>query len=355
MKETSGVYKITNKITGKFYIGSSKHIESRFKEHKKMLNDGWHNSEDLQNDWDTYGEDNFDFSILIEADEAEARKLEIEYIEKLDAVNCGYNNAAGKFREVTEKKYERFYKMIWNYIKDSYKNDNNIYFYDLFEIANALQLPPSKFLHMLGIDDRKRMNSGINLKIGDGYIYVCINWDNDGFYLCACSSEFINNNQSTNDKLFLRQKDSVEQSRKFYKGRRGVKYSDIDNFNDLYIKYTHRDICKSEFAKLIGVSRPTLDKILKEYANINIQISPCPYKDRCPSSSKKCSKRQPDDDCLEYLTEHISSLHQNISNANSRLTSLNNDLQKANTYLNSVNQDLENTENLIKELKECDT
>ena len=44
-----GVYKILNKITGKFYIGSSVDIENRFKQHKADLNTGVHNNKYLQN------------------------------------------------------------------------------------------------------------------------------------------------------------------------------------------------------------------------------------------------------------------------------------------------------------------
>ena len=35
MNKISGVYKITNVITGDFYIGSSKNIKQRWNDHKK--------------------------------------------------------------------------------------------------------------------------------------------------------------------------------------------------------------------------------------------------------------------------------------------------------------------------------
>lgn len=49
-----------------------------------------------------------------------------------------------------------------------------------------------------------------------------------------------------------------------YKGRKEVK---IDNFEEYYNKYMNREINKSQLAKELGVSRPTLDKLIKEYEN----------------------------------------------------------------------------------------
>lgn len=47
-----------------------------------------------------------------------------------------------------------------------------------------------------------------------------------------------------------------------YKGRKGLK---IDNFEEHYNKYITRDINKSQLAKILGVSRPTLDKLVKDH------------------------------------------------------------------------------------------
>lgn len=60
----SGIYKITNIKNGKFYIGSSKDIEFRWGEHKKHLNGGYHINKKLQNAWNFYGKENFEFTIV---------------------------------------------------------------------------------------------------------------------------------------------------------------------------------------------------------------------------------------------------------------------------------------------------
>ena len=89
-----GVYKIINNVDGKFYIGSSVHIEKRFKQHKKDLNSGTHNNRSLQNDWNKYEDNNFKF-IVIECVEniSDLRNRETYYIQKTHCTNhkIGYN------------------------------------------------------------------------------------------------------------------------------------------------------------------------------------------------------------------------------------------------------------------------
>ena len=55
------VYKITNKRTGKFYVGYSQETEKRFKSHLNMLRRGVHHCIHLQRAWNVDGEDAFEF------------------------------------------------------------------------------------------------------------------------------------------------------------------------------------------------------------------------------------------------------------------------------------------------------
>lgn len=59
-----GIYKITNLITKKFYIGSAKNIDKRWKRHIYELINNKHNNIYLQNAWNKYGEEAFKFEIL---------------------------------------------------------------------------------------------------------------------------------------------------------------------------------------------------------------------------------------------------------------------------------------------------
>lgn len=59
-----GIYKITNLINKKIYIGSSCYIKRRWSEHKSDLNNNSHCNKHLQRAWNKYGEESFSFEII---------------------------------------------------------------------------------------------------------------------------------------------------------------------------------------------------------------------------------------------------------------------------------------------------
>lgn len=88
----SGIYKITNLDTGKCYVGSAVKIKSRWSEHRNDLKRGTHHSAKLQNAWNKYGADRFDFSILeYVADRNDLVCREQHWMDSLDCVASGYN------------------------------------------------------------------------------------------------------------------------------------------------------------------------------------------------------------------------------------------------------------------------
>ena len=58
-----GIYKIINKIDGKYYIGRTNHFNLRWRQHCNELNRGNHHNQHLQNAWNKYGQNNFEFVI----------------------------------------------------------------------------------------------------------------------------------------------------------------------------------------------------------------------------------------------------------------------------------------------------
>lgn len=91
----SGIYKITNTVNGKFYIGSSKDIDWRWYCHKHYLKTGKHDNPKLQHSWNFHGEDKFAFDIIEEVNPDEKLLLEREqhYLDLLKPYerNIGYN------------------------------------------------------------------------------------------------------------------------------------------------------------------------------------------------------------------------------------------------------------------------
>lgn len=60
-----GVYLLTNLVNNKIYIGSTgDSFKTRWKRHHQKLKSGTHNNVYLQNAYNKYGDDNFEFSIL---------------------------------------------------------------------------------------------------------------------------------------------------------------------------------------------------------------------------------------------------------------------------------------------------
>src|SRR6266704_98047 len=92
----SGVYKITNTVNGKFYIGSAKDIDYRWDCHKQYLRGNYHDNPKFQHAWNKYGENIFIFEVLEEVINPTKERLferEDHYLQLLKPYerNVGYN------------------------------------------------------------------------------------------------------------------------------------------------------------------------------------------------------------------------------------------------------------------------
>lgn len=88
-----GIYKITNTVNDKTYIGQSLSILNRINGHKYHLRRNTHQNEHLQNAVNKYGLENFKFEIIEECQGQELNEREIywmNYYESFD-YNKGYN------------------------------------------------------------------------------------------------------------------------------------------------------------------------------------------------------------------------------------------------------------------------
>ncbi len=86
-----GIYKITNKLNGKTYIGQTDNIERRLAEHKQKR------KQTIDNYINVIGVENFDFEIIEECNIEELDEKEQYYINKYDTKENGYNYQDGGF------------------------------------------------------------------------------------------------------------------------------------------------------------------------------------------------------------------------------------------------------------------
>lgn len=137
--EKTGIYSITNKINGKMYIGStSVSFKRRFAEHKAYLNNYKEDIHKLKRsykecmieDWNKYGESNFEFKILKITREninlSRLRKYESIYIIRYNSKYYGYNNVIRSSNEKITVRYDIYGenpKII--YFTDSIMNQNH--------------------------------------------------------------------------------------------------------------------------------------------------------------------------------------------------------------------------------------
>lgn len=90
---TFGIYRITNTVNGKSYIGKTgMNFGDRWDNHKSLLRNNRHDNPYLQNAWNKYGENSFKFAIIeLVNDSNLLNELEIQYIKQYKEAGLSYN------------------------------------------------------------------------------------------------------------------------------------------------------------------------------------------------------------------------------------------------------------------------
>jgi len=109
MKFPRVVYMLRNTITNKCYVGSTSNLECRLKFHLSSLKNGTHSVEDMQADFDEYG-DHFQVFILDTILQFNDRIKEYEWMRKLSTNNrqFGYNYKDPTVREARKNAHYFF-------------------------------------------------------------------------------------------------------------------------------------------------------------------------------------------------------------------------------------------------------
>lgn len=103
---TTGIYKITNQINGKVYIGQSTFIERRWKDERTAAfspSDDEYMSARSQA-FRKYGLENFTFEIIEQCDKTQLNEREKYWIKYYDSYNDGYNSTLGGDGAITTAK-----------------------------------------------------------------------------------------------------------------------------------------------------------------------------------------------------------------------------------------------------------
>lgn len=105
-QQICGVYRITNTVNGKIYVGSSKDIYNRWEEHRYALNHNNHGNIHLQRAWNKYGQNNFKFDIIETCDPLVQFEREQFYLNTLNPFDDnGYNIVRRISREYMSDNY----------------------------------------------------------------------------------------------------------------------------------------------------------------------------------------------------------------------------------------------------------
>jgi len=84
-----GIYKITNLINGRVYVGQSDNLTNRKQNHFYRLERNEHHNEHLQKSYNKYGKEKFIFEIIEETDDLDNR--EIFWVNEYGGINSNLN------------------------------------------------------------------------------------------------------------------------------------------------------------------------------------------------------------------------------------------------------------------------
>lgn len=201
MIKICGIYKITNKVNNKCYIGQSKNILKRWKTEYKW----YHINNHLQSAFKKYGLENFDFEIIEECEPNLLNEREQFWINVYNSFdrNFGYNKTLGgagtpgrsyimteetknKIRiantghKFTPEQLEEFRNIIRDNQIVIYCYETNKYYTSIANAARELKICKESIRHVISGESKQALNYRF-CKISDNineFIQSCQNIDN---------------------------------------------------------------------------------------------------------------------------------------------------------------------------------
>lgn len=260
-----GIYKITNLINGKCYIGQSVQIEKRFEQHKRNFdnkNEKTYNSK-FYRAIRKYGLENFSFEILEECNQKDLNNKEIYWIKFFDSFNNGYNLTLGGENgvKVNRKELEDYFLKHSPKIKDIAKH------------FNITRDTASRILHSYGYASPIYISNEKEEKICQYYL------SNPRYSLLDVSNEF-NIDRDTASRVLKRNNIEVRKlsANSLRNDKKIIIYNIDGNFikeNSLFNvkewlydnKYTQDKTCRTLYKCINGEIRQAYGFIFRWYKN----------------------------------------------------------------------------------------
>lgn len=112
MSKNTFIYMIKNKVNGMVYIGQTRQGKKRWTQHRTELRNNKHYNTHLQNSWNRYGEDNFEFSVVEYCELDDLNDKERYWISRYNSMCSvyGYNNESGGGVDKITKNRKRIFQ-----------------------------------------------------------------------------------------------------------------------------------------------------------------------------------------------------------------------------------------------------
>lgn len=123
-----GIYKITNLINNKCYIGQSVDIKTRWRHHKNNYNKENNQSYNFSfyRAIRKYGLENFKFEVLEECDQKDLNERELHWISYYDSYHNGYNETLGGDGklQIDREEFKKYYYENYPSVKEAAEHFN---------------------------------------------------------------------------------------------------------------------------------------------------------------------------------------------------------------------------------------
>lgn len=123
-KKICGIYKITNTLNGKCYVGQSVDIETRWHTHKSKWAKRIEPNKALYRAFEKYGIENFSFEVLQKCRKENLDEREEYWIKKFNAFGNGYNMNKGGHSHCGSYKYKNKHKRKYRHWQKEYDTLN---------------------------------------------------------------------------------------------------------------------------------------------------------------------------------------------------------------------------------------